>query len=216
MKANLHNFFLFLEAEPEEQPASAPQFIEQLQSLQRIEGQPAHFQTRVTPVNDNKLKIQWLKDGAPLPDANKFKHTYDFGLITLDISHTVANDAGTYSVVASNEQGTAQVDGQLTVEPLGTLLLDPVNQASWQRVQELEAPKEQAPEEADIEYGPPQFTSQLQSIGDLVEGQPVHFEANVVPINDPNLRVSSKPEVCTLIVLAYAFCVSTKNSNSTS
>jgi hypothetical protein len=120
-----------------------------------------------------------------LPDASKLRRTFDFGLITLDISHTVASDAGTYSVVAQNEQGTAQVDGQLTVEPLGTLLLDPVNQASWQKVQLLEAPKEAAPEEADVEYGPPHFTSQLQSVGDLVEGQPAHFEANVVPINDP-------------------------------
>jgi hypothetical protein len=31
---------MFLEAEAEEQPKTAPQFIEQLQSLQRIEGQP--------------------------------------------------------------------------------------------------------------------------------------------------------------------------------
>jgi hypothetical protein len=62
--------------------------------------------------------------------ANRHRHTHDFGLVTLDIAHTVASDAGTYSVVAQNEMGTAQVDGQLQIQELGTLLLDPVNQAS--------------------------------------------------------------------------------------
>lgn len=36
--------FAGLEAEVEEQPATAPQFIGPLQSIQRIEGQPAHFE----------------------------------------------------------------------------------------------------------------------------------------------------------------------------
>lgn len=76
------------------------------------------------------------------------------------------------SVVAQNEQGRAQVDGKLQVEPVGTLLLDPISQASYQKVQELEAPRAARPEEADIEYGPPHFTSKLQSVGNLVEGQP--------------------------------------------
>lgn len=87
-------------APPEMEPApkEAPQFIEQLQNLERIEGQPAHFQTRVTPVNDNQLRVQWFKDGQPLGDSNRFMFTNDFGLIALDLMHTVANDAGTYAV----------------------------------------------------------------------------------------------------------------------
>jgi len=82
-----------------EPPAmEAPKFIEPLQSLERIEGQPAHFQTRVVPVNDNQLRIHWLKDGQPLADSNRFAFTNDFGLVALDLLHTVANDAGTYTV----------------------------------------------------------------------------------------------------------------------
>lgn len=91
-------------------------------------------------------------------------------MVSLDIGHTVASDSGTFSVLVQNEQGSAQVDGQLQVEALGTLFLDPVSQASWQRVQELEAPKEGPAEEQEIEHGPPKFTTQLQSVGDLVEG----------------------------------------------
>lgn len=34
----------------------------------------------------------------------------------MDISYTVPEDAGVYTVVATNEQGQDQVDGQLNVE----------------------------------------------------------------------------------------------------
>lgn len=104
-----------------------------MNSLDRIEGQPAHFETRVQPVNDNKvfashqiqnnilfikLVIQWFKDGQPLQNSNRLAFTHDFGFVALDIAHTAAHDAGTYTVKAINEQGEAQVDGQLTVEPV--------------------------------------------------------------------------------------------------
>lgn len=46
-----------------------------------------------------------FKDGAPLPNSNRFKLTNDFGFVALDIAHTVDNDSGTYTVVASNEKG---------------------------------------------------------------------------------------------------------------
>lgn len=37
----------------------------------------------------------------------------------------------------------------------------------------------------------PKFTSQLVDITNLKEGQSAHFEAHVIPVNDPNLVVSS-------------------------
>lgn len=71
---------------------------------------------------DNKLVIQWQKDGQPLPNSNRFRFANDFGLVSLDIAHTVASDTGTYGVVARNEQGEAQVQGQLTVQPVDSIL----------------------------------------------------------------------------------------------
>lgn len=123
--------------------------------MNRIEGQPAHFQvifiyrnykensinsiikTHVTPVNDNRLVIQWLKDGQPLRNSNRHSFTNDFGLIAFDIAHTVSNDQGTYSVVAHNEQGEAKVDGELTIQLVDSLLLDTQHETSWQRIQVL-------------------------------------------------------------------------------
>nr|CAD2187171.1 unnamed protein product [Meloidogyne enterolobii] len=173
-----------------EPPAmEAPKFIEPLQSLERIEGQPAHFQTRVVPVNDNQLRIHWLKDGQPLADSNRFAFTNDFGLVALDLLHTVANDAGTYTAVAINELGEARVEGQLSVQTISGLLLETQHEQSWQRIQELEAPKEKPDEAPEIDHGPPRFTQQLNNQTDLVEGQPAYFEAQVVPITDPRMKI---------------------------
>lgn len=41
----------------------APKFVEPMTSLERVEFQQAHFETRVTPVNDSKLRIQWYVEG---------------------------------------------------------------------------------------------------------------------------------------------------------
>uniref|UniRef100_A0A914H0K8 Ig-like domain-containing protein n=1 Tax=Globodera rostochiensis TaxID=31243 RepID=A0A914H0K8_GLORO len=179
------------EVAPEAEPLApeAPAFAGQLQSLERVEGQPAHFETRVTPVNDNKLRVQWFKDGQPLADSNRFAFTKDFGLIALDFLHTQAHDSGTYTVVATNEQGEARAEGSLTVQPVDSILGDTQHEQSWQRIQELEAPRP-GPEEAPLaEHAAPRFTQPLNSQTDLIEGQPAHFEAQVEPIADPRLRL---------------------------
>ena len=36
---------------------------------------------------------------------------------------------------------------------------------------------------------PPRFTSQLQPLDDLRDGQPAHFEATLVPVGDPDMVV---------------------------
>ncbi|KAI6199682.1 hypothetical protein M3Y96_00652800 [Aphelenchoides besseyi] len=169
--------------EAELAPPDAPQFIEPMESLQRIEGQPAHFQTRVTPNNDNKLTIQWLKDGTPLAYSNRMRIVNEFGLIYLNLLHCVASDAGTYTAVATNEQGEARVDAQLEVQPLDVLITDTQNPESWARVQQLEAPKEKPEEEQEAEQAAPRFVRDFQDVTGLVEGQPAHFEALIEPID---------------------------------
>lgn len=42
---------------PADAAAEPPKFTEPLESLERIEGQSAHFETRVTPINDPQLKV---------------------------------------------------------------------------------------------------------------------------------------------------------------
>jgi len=37
----------------------------------------------------------------------------------------------------------------------------------------------------------PEFTSQIQSLEGLKDGASVHFECTLIPVGDPNLKVSS-------------------------
>ncbi|KAM3716725.1 Kettin [Dirofilaria immitis] len=166
-----------------------PKFTQPLEIVERIEGQPAHFETRVTPINDPKMKIQWFKDGVPLLNSNRFHHTFDFGFIGYDISYTVPEDAGVYTVVATNEEGQDQLEGQLYVETKSAIIGDTQHERSWQKIRVLEQPKKKPAEAPESEHGPPHFTRQLNSNENLIEGQPAHFEAQYEPIDDPQLAI---------------------------
>lgn len=72
-----------------------------------------------------------------MQSSNRHSFTNDFGLIALDIAHTIANDQGTYSVVAHNEQGEARIDGELIIQPVDSLLLDTQHNESWKKIQVL-------------------------------------------------------------------------------
>ncbi|KAK0408252.1 hypothetical protein QR680_003855 [Steinernema hermaphroditum] len=178
-------------AAPEE-PAPVeygPPKVEAVESLERIEGQPAHFETRVTPANDPRLQIQWFKDGQPLQNSNRFAHTHDFGFVALDIAYLLPNDTGVYTVVARNDHGEDMAQANLNVGDNPNIIIDTQHESSWQKIQIIEAPKAAPEAEPDLVHGPPKFTQQLNSVTDLVEGQPAHFEAMYQPINDPNLKV---------------------------
>lgn len=66
---------------------------------------------------------------------------------------------------------------------------DTQHEASWQKIQVLEQPKEKPEEMPEAEHGPPHFVRQLNSIEDLIEGQPAHFETQYEPINDPHVVI---------------------------
>lgn len=47
--------------------------------------------------------------------ATRFTASKDFGYITLDISHTLAEDAGIYTCKATNDKGHAMTTGSLKI-----------------------------------------------------------------------------------------------------
>ncbi|ETN87097.1 hypothetical protein NECAME_01255 [Necator americanus] len=176
------------EEAPEQEP-DAPQFLEPMESLERIEFQPAHFETRLAPVNDTNMVVQWFKDGQPLHSGNRFKLTCDFGYVALDIAHTVPEDTGTYSVKASNRKGEAEVKANLSVRGNAGILADTLHDQSLQKIRILEEPRAPGPEEPERKYGPPKFVRPLNSVENIIEGQPAHFEAQFEPFAHPQTTV---------------------------
>ena len=57
--------------------------------------------------------IKWLKDGKPLEGVEPAK---DGNVNTLTLIQPKLTDSGEYSVVATNELGTAETKATLTVE----------------------------------------------------------------------------------------------------
>lgn len=94
-----------------EEIEAAPQkpiFLTPLVSLENLkEGEHAHLECRVEPVNDANLKIEWFVNGVKLKTGHRFKTTHDFGYVALDILYTYAEDSGTYMCKATNLVGEA-------------------------------------------------------------------------------------------------------------
>ena len=58
------------------------------------------------------------------------------------------------------------------------------------RIRELESSKDVGqPEDREMVFEKPVFVSPLTGQQELVEGQHAHFQARVVPVGDPNLRI---------------------------
>lgn len=50
----------------EEIVTQAPVFTMPIKDLRVAENQAAHFEARVIPVGDSKLKVEWLRNGVPI------------------------------------------------------------------------------------------------------------------------------------------------------
>lgn len=179
------------EERPEE-PKGAPQIVTPLPpSLDKIhETQTLHLEAQILPVNDPSLKIEWFHDGAPLKQSNRYRLINDFGYISLDIDFVLPHDAGEYTLVATNHDGQAQTSTRFEVIGHDVIFTDTSHPESLRRIQEIEAIRPARPEEVDLAPEAPQFTQQLQGPTDVLkEGQSVHMDCTVQPINDPKLKV---------------------------
>ena len=65
------------------QPAMAkdigpPKFITAFtqSSTEMGEGQSTHMEAKLTPIEDPNLKVEWFKDGKPLPTGHRFRYNF--------------------------------------------------------------------------------------------------------------------------------------------
>uniref|UniRef100_A0A915K1M5 Ig-like domain-containing protein n=1 Tax=Romanomermis culicivorax TaxID=13658 RepID=A0A915K1M5_ROMCU len=177
------------QAPAEQSPRGPPRFTSDLKSLVRYEGQSAHFETRLTPADDDRMIVEWYQNDHPMASGNRFKSTCDFGYVSMDIGQVSTEDEGVYYVRAYNDQGETYLQAELTVHPRPSLLLETQHPESLAKIRALEAPHGRNIDDTELENVSPYFVVQLNSCLDLVEGQPAHFEAQVQPTTDNKLRI---------------------------
>merc|ERR1719402_158301 len=176
-------------AEEELTAPEAPQFGHPLKNVQLDEGQPAHFETTLTPVNDSSMKVEWLFNGKAIPQGHRFRTTYDFGFVALDILYAYPEDSGTYTCHAKNILGETKAECSLQVSGKSGLLLDTMDKDRLNQLRNLEHKPDRKTSEMETPITKPVFTTPLNNVEDVVEGAHVHLECRLEPVNDPNLHV---------------------------
>ncbi|GFY64285.1 titin [Trichonephila inaurata madagascariensis] len=180
----------FSRPEEPEQTFEKPNFGRPLYNLDNLtEGQSAHLEATLTPVNDPTMKVEWFHNGVPIKQAHRFKTTCDFGYVALDILYVFPEDNGTYMCKATNRAGEAITTCSIRVQAKGSIYTDTLHEEGLQKIRALEEQYRPAPEEAVIPVTRPVFITPLKSQENIKEGQPVHLECKLEPVNDPKLRV---------------------------
>jgi hypothetical protein len=179
-------------AEEELSVTEAPQFGHSLKDLKLDEGQPAHFETTLTPVNDASMTVEWLFNGKPIPQGHRFRTTYDFGFVALDILYAYPEDSGTYTCHARNGMGETTATSNLVVQGKSGLMLDTMDRDRLGQLKNLES-RDRSGKGIDMDQDAPitkpVFTTALNNAQNVSEGTTIHLECRLEPMNDPNLRV---------------------------
>jgi hypothetical protein len=55
--------------------------------IDAAEGESVHLECRVAPINDPNLKVEWLRNGLPLGDANRYRWIWKKGFGNLSGIH---------------------------------------------------------------------------------------------------------------------------------
>lgn len=179
----------------EETKGRAPVFTVPLSNVDSLrEGENVHFEARVVPTDDPKLRIEWFWNGKPLKTGSRFRTFCDFGFVILEISPVYPEDSGEYSCRAINEYGEAVTTASMKVQGKRSIIFESQlpkgMEGTIDRIAELEG--------LGVQYGqptpeedtgkPPEF---ITSPADLTisENGLAHFECRLTPIHDPSLQV---------------------------
>lgn len=168
-----------------------PIFLTALNNLENLkEGDYAHLECRVEPISDPDLKIDWFINGKAIRAGHRFRTTHDFGYVALDILYVYGEDTGTYMCKATNKLGEAVSTCQIKVVSRRSIILDSQHPDGLEKIQKLEAQVRPSRIEVDeTPVSPPRFITDLRGTNEIEEGRTAHFEAQVEPIHDPNLRI---------------------------
>lgn len=110
----------------------------------------------------------------------------------MTVKALIIKDAGTYTCVAKNSKGEAQVTAQLTVLSKTDTEVETQYQETVAKMQYLEDStryQKTETEETSAVTIPPKFLGPLKGTNKIVEGQKAHFEIRLEPQSDPTMTV---------------------------
>ena len=193
--ANLEGLGRMRHAEPAmDDTSKKPEFLTPLQDLLLAENSLAHFETRLTPINDPSMRVEWYLNGQLLSSGSRIKTINDFGFVILEVANVMTRDSGTYTCKATNKIGEASISCNVQVKSKQDIITDPqlpqsfrsgtdsihrLEESMWKRGEmRFEEP----------EGRPPKFVTQIADV-EVKEGQPAHFDCRVEPIGDGSMKI---------------------------
>ena len=175
--------------EVEEPTISSPKFLKQLQGVTTLaEGQHAHFEAQIEPINDSKLRVEFLHNGKQLKQASRIHTVCDFGYVALDIGSLVSSDAGEYVCIIKNALGESKSSVNLNVAGKGSLDTSSQRPEGLDKIKELESRGRRSRTDEIQTFQKPVFTTALQNVV-MSENQSTRLAARLIPVGDPSLKV---------------------------
>ncbi|XP_075588793.1 LOW QUALITY PROTEIN: titin-like [Dermatophagoides farinae] len=168
-----------------------PKFLQPLQSAKRIENERVHFETRLVPIGDENLHVEWFLNGQSLKSSSRISFINDFGYVSLDIKELTPYDSGTYTCRARNANGEDSVSATLTVQATDTIINDTIHPGTVAKFSTLETKTFKRKEIEDDITGQtrPTFKHSLKGTRQLEEGMAAHFQCVVEPSRDETMNV---------------------------
>lgn len=183
------------QATPDEDSGKPPEFITTPSDLTLTENSLAHFECRLTPVNDPSMRVEWYHNGKALWAGSRIKTINDFGFVILEVSGIYQRDSGLYTCKATNRHGEATVSCKLQVRGRQGIILEPQLPSNFrsgtESIQKLEEQlyKREEIQTEEEKPNPPRFIVEVKDNIDVPEGGPVHFDCRVEPVNDSSMRI---------------------------
>ena len=179
---------------PSEDINQPPEFLSNLEDLLLPENALAHFETRLTPVNDPSMRVEWYHNGKQLSAGSRIKTINDFGFVILEVANVLTRDSGNYTCKAANKHGEATISCNVEVKTKQSIITDPQLPKSFRsgtdsinRLEESRWRREEMVTE-EFEGQAPKFITKPHNV-DVIEGQPAHYDCRVEPIGDGSMRV---------------------------
>ena len=171
-----------------------PEFLSNLEDLLLAENSLAHFETRLMPINDPSMRVEWYHNGKNLSAGSRIKTINDFGFVILEVANVLTRDSGNYTCKATNRHGEASISCNVIVKSRQDIITDPQLPKSFrsgtesiQRLEEHRWRREEMVEDT-LEAKPPKFITSIKDV-QVIEGQPAHFDCRVEPIGDGSMRI---------------------------